>query len=449
MRSKALFAGAVLLIVGYVLLRAFSSSPSSDTLPPNVVVVLIDTLRPDYLGVYGHEPETAPFISRIARRSTVFTRAFSTSSWTAPSTASLFTSTYPTRHGVIVGFRAHQQREMNFRKAGGRATVEVNRIPDDLRTLPELFQEAGYATFGLTSNRNIGDEEGFTRGFDLFYKAYRLPAEVIYDEIERWKEEMEDSRPYFLYIHLNDVHTPYLEREPYYRRLAGHASGNQRRYLSEIGYVDAHIKKIYNLLNMDRNTLLMVLSDHGEEFADHGGIGHGPHLYRELNQVLMLVHSRALGIPSQRINLNVSLIDVIPTLIELCGLQRIPQSQGTSLAPLLCDDPGREDLRGRLEARTLFAHRIGGFEPEQQHWAATFQHWKFYDPWDDRPQLFDHRVDLAEKRNVIEEHSDLASTLMEQLEVFKKTADESTAKTVAVPLDDELFETLQSLGYVE
>ena len=217
MRPKAVLAGVVVLGGGCFLFTAFYSRPPSDSLPPNVVVILIDTLRPDYLGIYGHEPETAPFLSRIAARSTVFTRAFSTSSWTAPSTASLFTSVYPHRHGVHTGFLAHKQ-QVEALKRDGEATIEVNRIADDLTTLPEFFRDQGYATFGMASNRNIGDEEGFTRGFDRFFKAYELPAEVIYNEIESWKEEMEESRPYFLYLHLNDVHMPYLERQPYHRR---------------------------------------------------------------------------------------------------------------------------------------------------------------------------------------------------------------------------------------
>ena len=448
MRPKALLAGVVVLIGGYFLLTAFSSRPPSDSLPPNVVVILIDTLRPDYLGIHGHEPETAPFMSRIAKRSTVFTRAFSTSSWTAPSTASLFTATYPTRHGVIMGIAAHREQVEALQREG-EATIVLNRIPEDLTTLPEFFKDQGYATFGMASNPNIGEEEGFTRGFDRFFASYKRPAEHIVDELEGWKKEMEESRPYFLYLHLNDVHMPYLERQPYQGRLEGHASGDRLRYLSEIGYVDAHIEKIYNLLNMDRNTLLMIVSDHGEEFGDHGGKGHGPHLYRELNQVLMLVHSRALGIPSQRIDLNVSLIDAFPTLVDLCGLPHIRQSHGTSLAPLLRDEPGREDLREKLEARILFAHRIDEFKPERQYWAATFQHWKLFDPWDDTLRLFDHRVDFAETRNVIEEHKDLADILMEQLDAFKKTAVETPVTMVAVPLDDELLEMLRSLGYVE
>lgn len=448
MGARALLAVSVLLIGGYFLLVASNDTSPSEDARLNVVVILIDTLRPDYLGIYGHEPETAPFLSHIAERSTVFTRAFSTSSWTAPSTASLFTSVYPTQHGVLLGFQAHEEQMRAF-EAARDATIEVNRIADTLTTLPEFFKDHGYATFGMASNRNIGEEEGFTRGFDRFFEAYNLPVEYIVDKLKEWKKDLRASRPYFLYVHLNDVHVPYLEREPYYRRLAVHASGDRRRYLSEIGYVDAHIKKIYKELRLDRNTLLVVLSDHGEEFNDHGRTEHRTQLYRELNQVLMLVHSPGLDIAAQRIESNVSLIDVFPTLIELCGLPSLSGMTGVSLAPLVRNGPGRDELYERLARRTLFAHRVHNVDPSRQYWAATRGYWKLYEPWNNEAELYDHRVDFAEMRNVIEQHNDVADILMEQLEAFKNTPGDASVATVEVLLDDELLETLLSLGYVE
>ena len=105
-------------LAGYFVLRALTAPSSPISEPPNVVVILIDTLRPEYLGAYGHEPETAPFLAELAERSTVFTRAFSTSSWTAPSTASLFTSAYPAQHGVLMGLLAHQEHVEALKRGG-------------------------------------------------------------------------------------------------------------------------------------------------------------------------------------------------------------------------------------------------------------------------------------------------------------------------------------------
>lgn len=180
---------------------------------PNVVVVLIDTLRPDYLGFYGYKKETAAFLAKIAKKSFVFTRAFSTSSWTAPSTTSLFTSKYPHRHGVMEGFFANKIRATALRKTG-KAEIFLNRIPKDLTVLPEIFKSMGYATFGMATNLNISDKIGFDRGFDLFNYKHQAPAEVVYEWVKQSQGRINNSKPFFLYLHPNDVHWPYHKHYP-------------------------------------------------------------------------------------------------------------------------------------------------------------------------------------------------------------------------------------------
>lgn len=127
---------------------------------PDVVVILIDTLRPDYLGFYGNETDTAPFLESLAANSTVLRRAYAASSWTAPSTASLFTSWYPPHHGVVEGFFAHKGRVKKVKETG-HSSLPLNRLPTGHQTLPELFQQAGYHTLGLAANINNGDEIGY------------------------------------------------------------------------------------------------------------------------------------------------------------------------------------------------------------------------------------------------------------------------------------------------
>ena len=140
-------------------------APGEPLQRPNVVVILLDTLRPDYLGFYGYEKEMAPFLAQLANESVVFERAFSTSSWTAPSTSSLFTSLYPPQHGVVEGFLMHQLLT-KAREEKAMETIALNRLPSGRPTLPELFKSMGYGTFGLATNVNIGQEMGFNRGFD-------------------------------------------------------------------------------------------------------------------------------------------------------------------------------------------------------------------------------------------------------------------------------------------
>ncbi len=179
-------------LLGSVFLNGCDHQPERKNLrtgKPNVVIVLCDTLRPDYLGFYRFPRETAPFLTKLAKRSVVFKRAFSTSSWTAPSTASLFTSRYPHRHGVIEGMKLHKMRMERFKKEG-KFTIFLNRIPVDIPTLPEIFKAIGYKTFCVAANRNIEKEIGFDRGFDRFEMIGRGSAEALCKRIQSWKKEI-------------------------------------------------------------------------------------------------------------------------------------------------------------------------------------------------------------------------------------------------------------------
>ena len=325
------------------MLAACSCAPGEPPRRPNVVVILLDTLRPDYLSFYGYEKEKAPFLARLAKESVVFERAFSTSSWTAPSTSSLFTSLYPLQHGVVEGFMMHHVRK-RWREREGREFIPLNRLPSDRELLPELFQSMGYRTFGIATNVNIGDEIGFSRGFDRFEQIRKSSASVVLDRVEEWREEILGSEAFFLYLHLNDVHVPYHAREPYYEKQEGKLADRRARYLSELGYVDEHVRKVYETLGLGRNTVLVILSDHGEEFRDHGGLEHWAKLFVELNHVLMMFHAPALGVSPRRITATtVSLIDVLPTLMDLAGGELVGDEEGISLVPLLMNGDGSQE----------------------------------------------------------------------------------------------------------
>lgn len=425
----------------------------------NVVVILIDTLRPDYLGFYGYRKETAKFLAKLARKSAVFTRAFSTSSWTAPAMASLFTSKYPHQHGVIEGFFANRVRVEKLRREG-KAQIPLNSIPAEQPTLPEIFKSMGYATFGMATNINVGHEMGFRRGFDLFERRAGAPAPVIYQRMREWKGTIEKSKPFFLYLHPNDVHAPYYIRQEYYERQNDPQEELRARYQSEIGYVDGFMDRTYEMLNLADNTILVVVSDHGEEFWDHGGTDHNAKLYRELTQVLMIIHAPFLGFQPRCTDVNVSLIDVLPTLVELVDGEPLQGAKGVSLVPLLSNGTSAETLAGELHGRTLFAHRI--VDPfssrehhwtennsELQHWAAIHKHWNLIQWYERREELFDHRHDLKEKHDVSSEHPEVISQLLAELREFKKQERVKSTKTVPVNLDDKLLRTLKSLGYVE
>ena len=129
---------------------------------PNVLFVVTDTLRADHLSWNGYERETTPFLTTLAERGVVFERTFSSSTWTAPAMASVFTGVLPSQHGVLTGYAVYG--------ATGKAVtpIELNRIPQELETLPEMMEALGYRTFGVADNANIHELSGFTHGFDRF-----------------------------------------------------------------------------------------------------------------------------------------------------------------------------------------------------------------------------------------------------------------------------------------
>ena len=157
----------------------------------NIVVIVIDTLRSDKLDAYGYEKVTAPFLTEISKKSILFENSFATSSWTAPSTASIFTSLYPFQHSVLMGLLA----QVNAKKI--YPDLKLNRIPEEIETMPEVFKNAGYSTFAISDNSNISKKQGFDQGFDkMITKSYKGAGKVN-KRLMSWKDEIMKSEKYF------------------------------------------------------------------------------------------------------------------------------------------------------------------------------------------------------------------------------------------------------------
>ncbi|MEK7792875.1 MAG: sulfatase [Candidatus Hydrogenedentota bacterium] len=423
---------------------------SGATDKPNIIVVLIDTLRADHLALYGYEERVAPFLAKLGSAGTVFDHAFSTSSWTAPSTASVFTSLYPHRHGIIHGMVFHQAL-MDKMKRTGEQVVPINSFSDSLTTLPSVLHSAGYATVGIATNINIGDEIGYSRGFDRFVNERNMPVEDVYDRIVQWKNDILNAAPYFLYLHLNDAHEPYARRDPYYTRADGENENNRALYLSEIGYIDEYLPKIFDALGLDDNDIVVLVSDHGEEFLDHGDIFHNKTLYAELNHSVFLV--RGPGISVQRRAENVSLIDVMPTVVEFAGASMPEERDGVSLVPLLTNGPGAEALSRELNDRILIAHRSGDTRGQQSSerevWAAAHENWKLIRKADGTLELYDHATDPTEHNDVAKANPTIVEELSLSLEPYRDRANWGDAGVSNVEMNEQTIETLKSLGYVE
>jgi arylsulfatase A-like enzyme len=415
---------------------------------PDVVLILIDTLRPDHLAFYGYDRPTAPYLASLARGGTVFEHANSTSSWTAPATASVFTGLYPTHHGVTEGFFAHRDR-VRALAAAGTATIPLNRLPDGVATVAQVFERAGYRTYGAATNVNVGPDIGFDRGFDRFEYARRVSARRLFERIAPWGAEMASStRPTFLYLHLNDVHFPYERREPWYVPQDDPLADDIAAYDSQIAYVDHQLAALGKAFGWDDRTLVAVVSDHGEEFGEHGGRRHQRGLHQELTHVVMML--RGPGVPAARVAAQVSLVDVLPTLIELAELPAPAtggaRRDGRSLVPLMRGDPG---VVTAFRARALLAHRVSRIRGSEEQWWATMRAgWKLVVD-SDGAQLYDHARDPFEHHDLAAQEPARTSMLHAALDAMRTGAVRPAQARAAVPLDAGLLQALQALGYVD
>lgn len=417
--------------------------------PQKIVMILLDALRPDYLGfVDGNTPETAPYLATLSEDAMVFTRAFSTSSWTAPSTASIFTSLYPQGHGIQYGFKAQRSFIQKFEN-NEDVELELARLPVNRKILTEILQQLGYRTFGISTNINISKNLGFNRGFNKFkYIPYnRGPAEVVEEELKHWAPEINAAEKSFVYLHLNDAHTPYEVRRPYYAG-SNPAHDDAGRYRSEIGYVDSHVQQMLKLLKFDDNTLLIVLSDHGEEFMDHGGTEHGPKLYQELVRVLLMYRWPIGGIVSGKEIVNVSHIDLLPTLLNLVGQPCPDYFEGTGLVPLLRrNDHGKK--ANQLSHRALFAHRIYSKIRDLHVTALMLGQWKLINRYNRHFELYFHGTDPGDHHDISSERTRMLAHLKDRLEVITHRLNQKSPvnEQVEIELDETLLERLRRLGY--
>jgi len=324
----------------------------SHSQPRNVVIVLVDTLRPDRLGVYGSPRGLTPMIDAFGATGTVYRNAYAQSSWTNPSVASLFTSRFQSQHGVTSFGSALDDRE---------------------ETLAELFKARGYDTAGFISNFLLQQKLGFAQGFDVWkvltrhdpngapgkFAVLKGRGDGVNAAVFEWLDGRADrSRPAFLYVHYMEPHSPYDPPDDVLaKRLAGQPvpdiaavngfiempmkpmpdallPGAEALYDAEVASVDTAIGALFDGLRsrgvLD-DAVVVVLADHGEEFKEHGLVGHHQSLYQEVIRVPIIIATTAHPQGRSEDQL-VSIIDIAPTLMELTNGKIPPQYEGQSLA---------------------------------------------------------------------------------------------------------------------
>jgi len=443
----------------------------------NVVVVVIDTLRPDRLGCYGHERGTSPFIDSLAAQGVVFEQAYSTSSWTVPSVASLMTGLPPRGHGCRHGI-IHK---------GSRGLADQEVLAEEIETLAERMRSLGYRTYGVSANPHISREMGFAQGFDQFETLWLADAAAINGVVEMWQAELTKRRrrPFFLYVHYLDPHAPYHARAPWieefaagstnhvpfdsvtpevrdallvsgWRAAAGDSAaqaaftaaarqGLLDLYDSEIGYVDKHLRQLLQRLGVEpgRDTVV-VTADHGEEFLEHrGGTGHGKTLYETVVRIPLIWCGPQVKAAGRRVATAVSLVDIFPTLAALNKSPLPADTAGISLAGALQEGREPQERSLVMETERFAAHVWLGMRDEG---------WKYMlraAAGGAERELYHLQRDPGERENLAAGNETMTAAFDASLNAWLKERPERRAQRASVWLDSKREQELRSLGYLK
>jgi arylsulfatase A-like enzyme len=410
--------------------------------PARVVMIVADTLRADRLPWHGGDPGTAPFLADLASRSIVFEETRTVSSWTAPATASIFTSTWPETHGVDTGMMVY----LNQARRG--TMLPINRIPDDLESIPELMASRGYTTFGVSANPNVSMKMGFDRGFDRFavhvYDAENGHAEQLVDTVLAWRDEIEAAPRAFLYIQFMDPHEPYVWHVEGGGRKPGRIAPMRsfQAYDGEIAYMDAQVGRLFEAMGLEQAAVIFT-ADHGQEFGEHGSVGHGHKLYRELLSVPLFVHlpGETAGTVAKG---RASTLDVLPTLRALVGAPPSEQDVGIALV-----ENGRPI---DVPSRDLFASRISrvpGHESEKRSILRKQIEVIVSQPRG-KVELYELEKDPGQKHNMSQQRPAVVNLMRDALDDHRERVTR-LVPTKAAPHEPtpEEIEALRNLGYVE
>jgi len=467
---------AVLLAAGTLPWTGCGRSPR-----PNVLLIVLDTLRADRLSCYGYGRATSPFIDALAAEGAVFENTFSTCCWTLPSHASLFTGRHPLQAG---------------------ATSETLHLPGENTTIAEALSASGYTTTAFVTNSWVSKERGFDQGFDEFFEMWRQenqPREkspeqtlesVTVDKMISWLDEKAGAdSPFFMFANLNGVHLPYQPREPFLSRFAGQGGYDVDRvrraasitswwahlvgefpldetdyrimsdlYDGEIGFADALVGSVIRKLTekgiLD-NTIVIVLSDHGENLGEKGRIDHMMTMYDTALHIPLIVRFPPAFPPATRITSMTSIIDVAPTVATLCG---VGDGFGPALAaPSLAssDRVAREYILAGNERPVsgieLLKNRYPGYD-----WASidfrmralrTVSHKLIWNENRD-VELYNLNKDPGESENLAREQADKQRRLMGILQGRFKAIASSKEHPMLESEDEETLERLRSLGYI-
>jgi arylsulfatase A-like enzyme/tetratricopeptide (TPR) repeat protein len=401
---------------------------------PNVILISLDTTRADHLGCYGNSNARTPAIDGLAQRGVLFAQAAATAPLTLPSHSSIMTGLYPTNHGVRLN--------------------GTNALSQEHTTLAEALGERGYQTGAFVGAFVLDARWGLKQGFQTYDDQFDLskfkqldlaavqrPANQVVDAALAWLER-EKTKPFFAWIHLYDPHTPYEPPEPLLTEFR--SRGGEGLYDGEIAFADQQVDRILSWLKasgLDQRSLIVIVGDHGEGLGSHGEGTHGFYVYDYAMHVPFIVATPINELQGMRVDSQVSLVDVLPTVLALTGVNPKRQVHGRSLLPLMF---------GASTAGESYAYSESMAPELQFGWSALHslrsRRFKYIEA--PRPELYDLIADPKETTNVFAQHASLAFEMGRQLDRLIEDTSRDAPAPEAANLDKETQERLAALGYV-
>jgi arylsulfatase A-like enzyme len=420
---------------------------------PNIILITLDTTRADHLSCYGYHRRTCPNIDRLTEDSVLYTHAISPSSWTLPSHASLFTGKFSSSHGAqydpegplfltdaISGPKTWQKY-----RARGLAKNEI--------TLAEILGQAGYKTGAVVGGPWMKKVFGLNKGFDYYDDQDissvngRLAPQINASAL-KWLDEVGRNK-FFLFLNYFDPHSPYRPPIEYAKKFLPENTNLQGRntileervalYDAEIFYMDYFIGALVASIKQNRlyeNSMIIITSDHGELFGEHGKHGHGSYLFQEEIHVPLIVKYPGTEIAPDQTDIPVQLNDIMAMILTRLGLP-LPAGIQAGVPPQI----GHPLL---AEAYPLEALSQDG------HWRAFFEEdFKFL--WNSKGNslLFNLKDDPHEGKNLITQDPNRAKNMLSEMNRYLAQLPEPEPAAVAGEIDKSTIQALKGLGYVE
>lgn len=454
---------------------------------PNIILVVVDALRADHLSCYGYHKLTSPNIDKFTEDCVLFQSAFSASPSTVGSIPSILTGVYPSFHGTGVD---------------GNVLALSQTIP----TLPEVLNENGYTTVGLNTNPYMVSKHGYSRGYTSYFDLLPIPinkkkklfnklklfqftnppyinSHRVIKQAAKWLRKNRKSKPFFMWVHFMDTHAPYFPRQPYFSQFSNNISKEnislfkkqfnqiytklfkdsnlitleERQLLincydSEIRYLDQTFRNLLTLLkryHLFDNTLIILTSDHGEEFWEHGRWGHYTRMYDVNIHVPLLIKYLPLTSKGKVVSKQVQNIDIFPTVLSILNIKPRDYLSGTSLLPLINE--------GNSAPESVVVSEGGGIQGISvkayidRLYSLRTPKWKYIkNVTQTQKQLYHLEKDPKELNNLADDPS-LQETIKKldyQLKDLLNSSTEFKKIKKSAEIDRQIIESLKILGYM-